>query len=242
MWIAGDFDTKQIKCSSFARDEVQRLSLKAKTTRDESFFASDDYIYVSFLNARSLRKHNEDISEDDELMKSTVIGVAETHLHEDESVELQGFVGNYSVNAGKGKGTAAFSKVIPTSVVEIKKENFSAIFLTFEDVRIGFVYVSKGASVIEFETYIIHLLQDNHMPTIVIGDMNYHYLEDKHALKALFTKVGYIQMIDQVTHDEGHILDHIYISSQDVLSKQDIYLKPLYFSDHDAICLKMKKI
>ena len=39
MWIAGEFDIKQIKCNFFAKAEVEKLALKAKTTREAAFFA-----------------------------------------------------------------------------------------------------------------------------------------------------------------------------------------------------------
>ena len=241
MWIAGDFDVQQIRCCLFAKTEVEKLALKAKASRDASFFASDEYIYLTFLNTRSLRKHHKDISNDEELMRSEVIGMAETHLHEDETVKLEGFEGNYLVNAGKGKGVAAFSRNVPIDVIKIKKETFSAIFLSFENFRIVFGYLSKGVNINEFNTIIVPLLQDKTKNTIFMGDMNYHYLEERNALRNMFDKIDYVQMIDKVTHDDGHILDHVYISSPEILLKEDIYLKSLYFSDHDAACIRFKK-
>ena len=237
MWIAGNFSTEQIRCSTFAREEVEKLSLKAKASRDALFFATDDYTYVTFLNARSLRKHQKDIKGDEELMKSNVIGIAETHLHDGEIVELEGFEANF-VNGGKGKGVAAFSRLAPMNVIKIKKENFSAIFLTFEDFRIVYTYISKGANIEEIKTEIVPLLQDKVKPTIVMGDMNYHYQEN-HPLKYLFAEIDYVQMVEKVTHDEGNLLDHIYISSPDLVSKVNVYLKPLYFCDHDALCIRI---
>ena len=239
MWIAGDFDKKQIKCSKFARDEVNRLSLKAKDLRDASFFASED-IYITFLNARSLRKHHEDIAEDEEIMRSQIIGIAETHLEEAETVELEGYE-SHSVNAGKGKGVAAFSRIIPNNIIKINEEKFSAISLSFENIRVIFVYISKGKNINELKSSIVLLLQSEIKPTIFIGDMNYHYSEEEHPLKSMFKQMGYCQIVDKATHDEGSNLDHVYISGPDLLSENDVYLKPLYFSDHDAICMRFKK-
>ena len=239
MWIDGGFDKKHIKCSNFARDEVNRLSLKAQDVRDASFFASDD-TYITFLNARSLRKHHEDITEDEELMKSKVIGIAETHLNEDEIVNLEGYEG-HTVNAGKGKGVAAFSKIIPNNVIKINEKNFSAISLSFENIRIVFTYISKGKKSNEIKSSLISLLQTEIKPTIIIGDMNYHYSKEEHPLKTIFDEMGFCQKVVEATHDEGNILDHIYVSRPELLSDKDFYLKPLYFSDHDAICLRLKK-
>ena len=238
MWIAGEFDIKQIKCNFFAKAQVEKLAMKAKTTREAAFFASDEYTYVTFFNARSLRKHHEDISNDEEVMKSKVIGIAETHLYEDETVGLEGFEA-HTVNAGKGKGVAAFSKIHAMNIVKIKKESYSAVFLSFKNVNIVFAYLSKGVNMNDINTYMVPLLQKRSKPTIVMADMNYHYLEEKNSLKSLFAKEGYVQLIDKVTHDEGHVIDHLYVSSPELLSKDNIYLKPLYFSDHDAICIRL---
>ena len=238
MWIAGEFDTKQIRCNPFAKAEVEKLALKAKATRDGAFFASDEYTYITFFNARSLRKHQEDISNDEELMKSQVIGIAETHLHEGETVEFEGFEA-HTVNAGKGKGVAAFSKILAMNIVKIKKESFSAIFLSFKNVNIVFAYLSQGVNMNEINTCVVPLLRNKSKPTIVMADMNYHYLEEKNSLKSLFAEIGYVQLIDKVTHDEGHGIDHVYVSSPELLSRDDLYLKTLYFSDHDALCIRL---
>ena len=48
------------------------------------------------------------------------------------------------------------------------------------------------------------------------------------------------QLIDRITHDEGHTLDHIYVSNLNILSKENLYLKPLYYSDHDAVCIRLE--
>ena len=196
MWIAGEFDTEQIKCSIIAKKEVERLSVKAQEIREKLFFASDDYSYVTFLNARSLRKHQEDIVIDEDFMKSDIIGIAETHLNENETVELDGFDGNF-VNDGKGKGIASFTKILPKSMVKIKKENFSSIFLIYENLRIAFLYVSKGFNIKDVNATLLPLLKDTAKPTILMGDMNYHHLEERHPLKSLFADIGYKQMVER---------------------------------------------
>ena len=63
----------------------------------------------------------------------------------------------------------------------------------------------------------------------------------KNALKSYLEDFGYRQLIERVTHDEGHILDHIYVSNLNILSKENLCLKPLYYSDHDATCIRLEK-
>ena len=104
-----------------------------------------------------------------------------------------------------------------------------------------FLYISKGPNRQEITTTILPILQDKAKPTIVMGDMNYHYLEEKHPLKDLFAENGYVQIVDKATHDEGNIIDHVYVSSPDLLLKEKLFLKPLYYSDHDALCFRLPR-
>ena len=65
-------------------------------------------------------------------------------------------------------------------------------------------------------------------------------LKKNTTLKSYLEDFGYHQLIDKVTHDEGHTLDHIYVSNLNILSKENVCLKTLYFSDHDAICIRLE--
>ena len=68
---------------------------------------------------------------DPELMESSVLGIGETHLKGDEEISLHGFEGHF-VNAGKGKGVAAFTKQSGFNITKILQPTFSAIVLEFD--------------------------------------------------------------------------------------------------------------
>ena len=72
---------------------------------------------------------------DSELMKSTILGIAETHLHVEEELCLEGFEGSF-VNAGKGKGVAAFSKITVNNITKICQPSFTAISLELKSIKI----------------------------------------------------------------------------------------------------------
>ena len=170
---------------------------------------------------------------DAELMNSTILGIGETHLHEGEEIHLNGFDGHFA-NAGKGKGVAAFSKIGILNVTNILQPTFSAIVLELENLKIIFAYLSNPA-MHEIDV-LTPLLSDKTKPMILMGDMNFHFSERQHPLKTYFEKCGFrYQMIKKITHDEGHILDHIY--SDFYIIDENVHQKPLYFSDHDAISL-----
>ena len=217
------------------KKEAERLAEQSQIAMDSSFFAKDD-TFIVFLNARSLRKHQKDIMNDPELMKSSILGIGETHLKGDEEIQLDGFEGNF-VNAGKGKGVAAFTKQSGFNITKILQPTFSAIVLEFDRIRIIFAYLSNKLNMDEVRNGFQGIM-DMKKATLIMGDMNFHF-PDQHIMKSYLKDLGFHQVIDRVTHDEGHILDHIYTFDISV-SEGNVFLKSLYFSDHDALCLKFE--
>ena len=71
--------------------------------------------------------------------------------------------------------------------------------------------------------------------------MFYESLFKHNMFKSCLEDFGFHQLIEKATHDDGHALDHIYVSDEKIFPKENIYLKPLYFSDHDAICIGLGK-
>ena len=241
LWISGDAKLliSKIKCSEEAKKEAERLAAEAILAIDSSFFSTSlhNYTFITFLNARSLRKHQTDIMNDPELMKSSFMGIGETHLNVDEEILLDGFANASFVNAGKGKGVAAFTKQSTVNVTKILKETFSAIVLEFVGIRIIFAYMSNKINMDEVKNSFGPIMKMK-KATIIMGDMNFHF-PNENPMKSYFKDLGFHQVIDRVTHDEGHILDHIYTLGMSI-SKENVFLKSLYFSDHDALCIKFE--
>ena len=149
------------------------MAKEAQLSIESSFFAKD-HVFITFLNARSLRKHQKDIANDPELIKSTILGIAETHLHVNEEVIFEGFEGEF-VNGGKGKGVAAFTKISVQNVIKINQSSFTAISLEFENLRIVFCYMSSEINMEEVNIHLRPVLLEKKKQTIIIGDMNFHY-------------------------------------------------------------------
>ena len=242
LWISGDAKLliSKIKCSEEAKKEAERLAAEAILAIDSSFFSTSlhNYTFITFLNARSLRKHQTDIMNDPELMKSSILGIGETHLNSDEEILFDSFKSHF-VNAGKGKGVAAFTRLnrFPLNVTKILQETFSAIVLEFVGIRIIFAYMSNKTNMDEVKNRFGPILEMK-KATIIMGDMNFHF-PNENPMKSYFKDLGFHQVIDRVTHDEGHILDHIYTLGMPI-SKENVFLKSLYFSDHDALCIKFE--
>ena len=215
----------------------------------KSFFATDELI-IGFLNACSLRKHAIDIDIDAELNKCHVLGIAETWLYENEEISLQQFSSSTFVSGGPGKGVAAYTKEEHfENVVKVIEPTFSFISSDFHfkinneelNLRVIFVYLSSKANYQEFKIRIRSLLTRD-LPTIIMGDMNFHYSEEQHSVKDYLEDCyGFKQIVQEATNDKaGHILDQVYVHPPNLVTEDDLELKPLYFSDHDAICVKIR--
>ena len=163
------------------------MAKDAQLSIESSFFAKD-HVFITFLNARSLRKHQKDIANDPELMNSAILGIAETHLHVNEEVGLDGFEGSF-VNAGKGKGVAAFTKIVVQNITKINQPSFSAISLELENLRIVFCYMSSDINMEEVNNHLRPVLLEKKKPTLIIGDMNFHFSK-KGGFINMWTSLG----------------------------------------------------
>ena len=148
----------------------------------------------------------------------------------------------YFANNFERKGLASFYKTPPDHLEKVVMPTYTLIKMQVhfcQRIQIIYAYLHDSA---KFDDYIrpIRSWTDNcEYPTAVIGDMNFHYPEN-HQMKTYMENNGFEQLIKKPTHDMGHILDHIYVN--DYLSDMgvEIFQKPVHFTDHDVIFLKIK--
>ena len=245
IWIDGGmdgFDPKKIVCNPEAKEESEKLAKRAQSLREQSFFYQQDF-FIAFLNVRSLKKHWQDIQCDAELLQCQLLGLAETWLSDGETIDLQHFPVTEFANGGNGKGTVAYAKDSFINVMSISEPTFSFVSVTISvngvPTKVIFVYLSTKANYLDFLLKLRPQLSRD-LPTILMGDFNFHFSDQKHVVKDYLEENGFRQMIHEATHDEGNILDQIYARPPELLTRKVIYQKPLYFSDHDALCVKFQ--
>ena len=77
----------------------------------------------------------------------------------------------------------------------------------------------------------------------ILGDMNWKYDCEKTEMKDyLENTLEFKQIVNVPTHDQGHIIDHIYINQKLIQEKPTFCSEPVYYSDHDIIQLKVPKL
>ena len=238
--IVGDFDMSHIRCSDVAKTESERLLKLFEDQMFESTKWRETHYKISYLNVRSLKAHIDDILKDARLLESNILAFGETWLEEEESVELPGFK-SYFASHGKGKGVAVFSKleIVEEPLIEAT-ENYSIIAIRTLKMDVIFLYLSQGIGAMLEEKILkwVNLAQ----PTAIMGDMNWHFEENStNAMQKFLYKAQFQQLITKPSHEQGHVLDQIYVNHflLDPTTYQESH--PVYYSDHDIISLFTQK-
>ena len=78
-------------------------------------------------------------------------------------------------------------------------------------------------------------------PTLVIGDFNFCYKDERKSTKTFFESYNLNQVINNPTHIGGHILDQAYLSEDlgNIECTAETHAK--YYSDHRGLLITFKK-
>ena len=169
IYIAGEFDPKYIKCEPASLLEAERLDNISLEKRLQQSQLEKSCLKISYLNVRSLRKHIEDVVNDPLLMKSDIIGLGETWLYEDETVNFPNYFATY-VSSGKGKGLSTFTKS-SLFTITFKESDASAVFVTHELLDVVFLYLSQNFNWPRVMEFLESVISPN-KATVVLGDVS----------------------------------------------------------------------
>ena len=73
---------------------------------------------------------------------------------------------------------------------------------------------------------------------IICGDFNYCYRDQQnHPVKELLKELNFNQVVQEATHREGRVLDHVYIFFKEPLNSTAVECRVTgcYYSDHDKV-------
>ena len=241
LFIAGKFDPSKIISSLEAKQESELLKKRAEDRKNRNLFFEEGKIHVGFINIRSLKKHWQDLMKDESFQKCQVVGSCETWLELDEDVTLPGYK-TEAVNVGRGQGIATFNKLQANVLFKHASPMLSIIALQFDNWLLVFMYCSQGAPNSDITSMLSELFQ--HVPgdnIIIVGDFNWDFLGPENSLKIFFKQNGFTQYIENPTHEEGGLLDHVYVKGEQCGGRVAVYQKARYYSDHDALFIKINK-
>ena len=243
--ILNEFDKSKMYPNIRALEELQRLDKISRNKNLTIWETMDkDSIKISSLNCRSLRKHHEDIYSDSLLMKSDIIGLQETWLENDEDIRnlaIEKY--NLIVNShGRGKGIATyFNKNIFKPDVAVNDTHMQLSKFTSSTLDVIFIYRSQQADFIQLNRRIDQMTNKN-KPLLVIGDLNFCYLEASNATKSYLKENKFKQLITEPTHIGGHLLDHAYLKDKNETLEYSVEVQSKYYTDHKGLAINLKKV
>ena len=131
------------------------------------------------LNCRSLNKHFEDISSDEQLLKSDIIALQETWL-EDDDINKNFNIPGYNLHfngKGRGKGLATYFKSsIFKHETDKKQDHIQLSKFKSDNLDVISLYRSQACT-IDTMGKLIREMMDTGRPQLILGDFNFCYLD-----------------------------------------------------------------
>lgn len=231
LFIIEEIPKEKIIPSSSAVTELQRLSTVALNNRLCS------YSFLASLNIRSLPKHFVDLSNDFKIKQANIICIQETwcgDCFDNSHLQLDDF-NLHLTNQGNGKGIATYCKKDFVLTGEFRNEKFQMSKFSTENVHVINVYRSHGACSSLFLNCLNSLVFGcDHC--YIVGDFNIDFLKTKDSVVNWILSHGFKQIVQSATHEEGGLLDHVYVKSD---SAHFVDLHWPYYSDHAGLCVKV---
>ena len=205
------------------------------------------YFEIMSLNVRSLQKHIAEIQRIVEKKPCDVLCLQETWIPANtidvSSYEQRGYTLHLN-SVGRGRGIATYTSDNFQLVGHIQEPNIQISKVSSSFLDILNVYRSADCKNLEA---ILNSLIDRSKETVIIGDMNINLnrtgLKQSHLLDFL-KESGLCQLVFKSTHQSEHeeasLIDHVY-ASQQMSQKITIAKLCVGFSDHDILCVKIKK-
>ena len=160
----------------------------------------------------------------------------------EHDLTLEGFETEF-LTKGVGKGIATYykaSKFIPSE--RVISEKFQITKFRHEDLDIINIYRSQAGNSLEvLET--IKKLHTPGMPTIISGDFNICFIENKsNRLIEGLLSIGFKQLIHEPIHIRGRHIDHVYFLDPTDSMRLTLERYSPYYSDHDGICITIQRV
>ena len=197
------------------------------------------------LNCAGLRPHIRDIRCDPSLAKADIMSFVEISLDKNsvtEDVQIEGYFSNFlKVSRGKGIVTfvkekcLSFEKNFVENGIQVSKHSSS-------DLVLAVVYRSQNGNVGTLLEILSEIFVEK-KSILILGDFNIcNYKKPNNAVKATLSDNGFQLLINESTQILGGHIDHAYWNNfEDLFEEPIIERYSPYYSDHDALCLTLKR-
>lgn len=250
LMLIGEFDPKFVKSDPRAMGEYLRLrACSSLPTPVCCSVVSNISLCVSLLNTRSFRKHCFDIVGDFRLTNSDILCLTETQILPDTVLPqcpiTDKFNFHHNINSTDRFQSLAFGvtsdvqcsnhiKIQGISLFTLKKQSFSSQSFTI------LLLYRKPTSNLNAFICLLSQLIETHDVDIVLGDFNVDAAKQNMRLCRILQQ--YNQLVQEPTHLDGSILDHIYVKTQITNSFTiNTFVYGVQFSDHDCVHFRLTK-
>ena len=246
LFIYESFDPKKIRVSPDALKELSRLkmisyNLNPSIWRD----GKNNRFKVAMLNCAGLKAHITDIRRDDFLLNATVLQLVETSLDNNadtSDLEINGYLPHF-LNIARGKGQAIYMKENSAIFERQFVENGIQISKLFSSSLILItVYRSQHGNLGTLLEILSASFSDKET-VLITGDFNLcNRKKSNNVIKTTLVKKGFKLLIEESTQIMGGSIDHAYWKDEEELWEMPVIERySPYYSDHDALCISLKK-
>ncbi len=237
--IAGKFECGKIRCNPQALEKDQQMLLDyVRHNKMNPWTRIQNDVNIAMLNIRSIGRNLEHALLDGILTTAHTLCLVETWLGRNNLppyCELYPY--HAAVSSGKGKGCCVISKDTINVLGSVERSNVQWMKFVQKGKVIGLVYQSPTCSQQESKE-MMAMLVTKERPSVVVGDFNTDAKTATNKNSHLLS-MGYVQLISEPTHDEGGIIDHLYVDKAEI-TRTAYFLHSIYYSDHDAVCIGME--
>ena len=253
LYLTGTFNENAFKADLKAFEEYERLRSDCILANVPNISSSEDSVTLTLLNTRSLKKHAIDIKCDSHLMETDILCLTETHILPEQNVDginavLNPLTITYNNNQDKFLSTAVGTN---NSVFVQTCERLNGFMLLTlskpafsqnQNISVCLVYRKHGLSIGSFLDSLRTILEVHNID-VLLGDFNIDLFDDslKQRLIEVLYDYNFVSSVDDSTHIDGGLLDQVYLKKESGLSVCECNIFCVYFSDHDAVKIKIIK-
>ena len=246
IFISGKFDIKKIYADQKVLREYEKMNKRSLNNNPLPWLKkSKSQIKIATLNICSLLNKLVDLKSDHNIVNADMIHLAETWLEEggEERYKMEGYKGKF-LSAGRGRGLASYHKDMFKYETSSQGEGYQIQkFVNLEgDLHTISLYRSSTFSIKSFTQKLLEVITWD-VTTVVSGDVNICARDNpNNILTAKLTAGGFRQLSNEPTHNQGHVLDHLYILDTKSFLSSEAIRTPVYFSDHDILGIILTRV
>ena len=175
---------------------------------------------------------------------SNVICFPESWIWRDEDkskLELHGFKAHHNA-VGKGRGISVYYEENKfTHIQDIQDEKIQLTKLSSKDLILVVIYKAPGGNDGVLRDHLASIIpQSGHGSTLVGGDFNMCFIDNKNNRTTKFLlQNNFKQLVNEATHIDGGHIDQVYLRSDSILARFELYSPYFTVKDHDALCISI---